>query len=356
MKKSLLALAVLGAFAGVASAQSSVQVFGTIDLNGRYIKNDGSKARYSMSQDGINSSQLGFQGTEDLGGGLKAGFLLLNGFNADTGSVNASFFNRSSYARLWGGFGEIRLGHDYTPTFWNNTIYDVFGTNGLGDSSSVKQIAAPDFVRANNMVSYFLPTNLGGIFGQLSVGAGEAAAAGRYVGGRFGYSAGPLNVGIAYAQENLIGGAAPLTNAKYKTFNVGGVYNFGVATIQGFFNQDKVPGYKDNWFNVGSIIPLGQGEIHITYDYDKLNAPAFSNKVDKISLGYVYNLSKRTALYATAVSQSNGDHSQSSIGQNSTVSNANPATTPTMGSGDITALPTLGGTSKGAEFGIRHFF
>ena len=72
MKKSLLALAVLGAYVGVASAQSSVTLYGTADLNGRYIKNDGSKGRYSLSQDGINSSQLGFRGIEDLGGGYNA--------------------------------------------------------------------------------------------------------------------------------------------------------------------------------------------------------------------------------------------------------------------------------------------
>ena len=77
MKKSLLALAVLGAFAGVASAQSSVTLYGTVDLNGRYVKADGQDRRLTLSQDGINSSQLGFRGVEDLGGGLKAGFNLL---------------------------------------------------------------------------------------------------------------------------------------------------------------------------------------------------------------------------------------------------------------------------------------
>ena len=77
MKKSLLALAVLGAYAGVASAQSSVTLFGTVDLNGRYVKDDGRDRRLRSATDGINSSQLGFRGVEDLGGGLKAGFNLL---------------------------------------------------------------------------------------------------------------------------------------------------------------------------------------------------------------------------------------------------------------------------------------
>ena len=179
MKKSLLALAVLGGFAGVASAQSSVTLYGTVDLNARYIKNDGSSKRVSLSQDGINSSQLGFRGVEDLGGGLKASFILLAGVNADTGSANNQFWNRRATVSLSGGFGEVRLGRDYTPTFWNTTIFDAFGTNGLGDSSGVKQLAAPDYVRANNAIGYFLPSNIGGVYGQVMAAAGEGNNAGR---------------------------------------------------------------------------------------------------------------------------------------------------------------------------------
>src|SRR5882757_4371407 len=208
MKKSLLALAVLGAFAGVASAQSSVQLYGTVDLNGKYVKNDGSDRRYSLSQDGINSSQLGFKGTEDLGGGLKAGFVLLAGVNADTGSANTQFWNRRATVSLWGNFGEVRLGRDYTPTFWNNTIFDAFGTNGLGDSSHVQQLGVGTFVRANNAVQYFLPAGIGGVYGQVMAAASEGASGptpygaaagavganpGRYVGGRVGFAAGPFD-------------------------------------------------------------------------------------------------------------------------------------------------------------------
>src|SRR4051794_37285283 len=105
MKKSLLALAVLGAFAGVASAQSSVTLYGTVDVNGRYVKNDNSSKRLSLSTDGINSSQLGFRGIEDLGGGLKAGFLLLSGVNADAGSANGKFWNRRATVSLFTNAG-----------------------------------------------------------------------------------------------------------------------------------------------------------------------------------------------------------------------------------------------------------
>ena len=91
-------------------AQSSVILYGTADLSARFVKNDGSSRRLALAQDGVNSSQLGFRGAEDLGGGLKAGFNLLAGVNADTGTVNAKFWNRQSIVYLSGSFGEIRLG------------------------------------------------------------------------------------------------------------------------------------------------------------------------------------------------------------------------------------------------------
>ena len=88
MKKSVLALAVLGAFAGVASAQSSVTMFGVVDLNVQTVSNN--ERVYGMSTDGMSSSRLGFRGVEDLGGGLKAGFWLEMGLAADTGKSNSN--------------------------------------------------------------------------------------------------------------------------------------------------------------------------------------------------------------------------------------------------------------------------
>jgi len=142
MKKSLLALAALGAFAGAASAQSSVTLFGVVDQSVNYIKN-GSTKTTTLQSNQLNSNRLGFKGTEDMGGGLKAGFWLeagmanenglMGGGNgltstnaptyAATGANGASIFNRRSTVSLFGAFGEIRLGRDYDPSFWN-TVYD----------------------------------------------------------------------------------------------------------------------------------------------------------------------------------------------------------------------------------------
>lgn len=356
MKKSLLALAVLGAFAGVASAQSSVTLYGTVDVSAKYVKNDGSTRRLSLSQDGINSSQLGFKGTEDLGGGLKAGFLLLAGVNAPNGTTNNKFFNRRSTVSLWGNFGEIRLGRDYTPTFWNDTIFDAFGTNGLGDSSHVLQLADGTFVRADNSIGYFLPSNIGGLYGQFMAAAGQGGGngttttnQGRYIGGRIGFAAGPFDVAGAYAKQDFTGvGAynfnAVGTTASQTTWNIGGQYDFGVVKLLGYFDRDTVDNARENRLSVSLVVPVGQGEIHAGYDRSKLSGSAgvigLDNKVDQYKAGYVYNLSKRTAVYTTVSRLSNGNQSHLAV----------------AGGTSITAAPTNGGKSTGAEFGIRHFF
>ena len=362
MKKSLLALAVLGAFAGVASAQSSVTLFGIVDLNARYVKNDGDSRRVSLSQDGLNSSRFGVRGTEDLGGGLKAGFWLEGALSADTGSASTSkFWGRRSTVSLLGGFGEVRLGRDYTPTFLNNTVFDAFGTVGLGDSSHVLQIGSASsygvtpavfaaagggainttFARADNSIGYFLPTNIGGLYGQAMVAASEGAAtnAGRYVGGRIGFAAGPFDVAAAYADQRL----DAISGGKQKTGNIGGSYDFGVAKILGYYNRDTVTaaGFeaKENRYSISGIVPMGQGEIHAGYSYSKMtNNVGFVNdaKVDQFALGYVYNLSKRTALYSN-VARLNNKGTSAAISLDGRAVNA-------------------GGKSTGAEFGVRHIF
>src|ERR1019366_6140183 len=133
MKKSLLALAVLGAFAGAASAQSSVTLFGVVDESVNHIKN-GDTTTTTMQSNMLNSNRLGFRGIEDLGGGLKAGFWLeagmanesgvLGGSNSlggtaygSTGANGASVFNRRSTVSLISDkLGEVRVGRDYDPS------------------------------------------------------------------------------------------------------------------------------------------------------------------------------------------------------------------------------------------------
>ena len=351
MKKSLLALAVLGAFAGVASAQSSVTLFGTVDLSGMYVKNSGSAKRLSLTQDGINSSQLGFRGVEDLGGGLKASFILLAGVNADTGTANGKFWNRRSTVSLISNGGELRLGRDYTPTFWNQTIFDAFGTNGLGSSINVRQLYGG--TRMDNSIGYLLPSNLGGFYGQAMVAAGEGGSTadrpGRYVGARVGFAAGPFDVSGAYGTQrfafnttlgtpgfNVIG----LAGETQKTYNVGGSYDFGFLKLLGYYDHESVTGGSEKMFSLSTVIPFGQSEVHLGYDYSKLDRSGVTSKTNQFKATYQYNLSKRTAMYATASDLKNKNGQHLSI----------------AGGSSITAAPTPDGTSKGFQVGVRHFF
>ena len=350
MKKSLLALAVLGAFAGVASAQSSVTLYGTVDLNGRYVKSDGQDRRLTLSQDGINSSQLGFRGVEDLGGGLKAGFNLLAGVNADTGTTNSKFFNRRSTVSLFSNMGELRLGRDYTPTFWNQTIFDAFGTNGLGSSLNVRQSYGG--TRQDNTIGYFLPSNLGGFYGQFMAGASEGGAsadrAARYLGGRVGFAAGPFDVAGAYSEEKFranqsIGAAGGIPIVAFagdtqKTWNVGGSWDFGFAKLLGYYNEDKLPDSKEQNYSISGVMAFGQAEVHLGYDRSKLKVDGLgSTSVDQFKATLQYNVSKRTALYTTISQLNNKDDTRLSL----------PS---------AAGLPTAGDNSKGWEIGVRHFF
>ncbi len=195
MKKSLIALAVLASLAGMASAQSSVTLFGIVDATVAYGKGTVSK-KTQLTNSGYNSSRLGFRGTEDLGGGMSASFWLEAGLNNDNGTgaatntnnqasggalagMNGSqglTFNRRSTVSLAGGWGELRLGRDYTPQFWNLTVFDPFGTNGVGTTqvlNSNSAITGPINVRSSNSIGYFLPGNLGGFYGQVQYYMGE---------------------------------------------------------------------------------------------------------------------------------------------------------------------------------------
>ncbi|MCY7315270.1 MAG: porin [Rubrivivax sp.] len=349
MKKSLLALAALTAFAGAASAQSSVTLFGLIDLSANNIKN-GNQSQKLLSSNQLASNRLGFRGVEDLGGGLRAGFWLEGGMNNDEGTGTATGggqnWQRRSTISLMGGFGEIRLGRDYTPTFWNHTIFDPFGTNGVGavtnlmtmqGTTSVFNGGATTLVRANNSIGYFLPA-LGGVYGQVMVAAGEGAVGNKYLGGRLGYAGGPINIAVAY-------GKTEITPTRDQVgINVGASFNFGFMTLmaQGHkYEVDLVGGTnrdQTNWM-VAATVPFGASTLKVSY------GDASSNGTDRdatqIAVGYQYDLSKRTAIYATA-SRINND------------GNAVTGARVAVGSGP--ALQSGGQTSTGYNLGVRHSF
>jgi predicted porin len=323
MKKSLIVLAALGAFAGVASAQSSVTLFGVVDLSVNAFKN-GSVSTKQMSNDQLASSRLGFRGVEDLGGGLSASFWLEGGIATDVGGVggsnnlasnvsNGAFFNRRSTVSLVSAsMGELRLGRDYTNSFSTAATFDAYGANGFGNLANLYASAAAALgsgagtqVRANNMVGYFLPGNLGGVYGSVQIAAGESigtAAAptapnlvanrfNKYQGFRLGYAAGPLNIGGGFSKTE--------TGVNdYKTTNLGASFDLGFAKIIGLYDQRKYGALKYRTTGISTSVPLGQGEFRASYAKGNASGGATNaNDSTLFGLEYIHNLSKRTAVY-----------------------------------------------------------
>lgn len=360
MKKSLIAMAVLAA-AGMAHAQSSVTLFGIIDATLEHgSAGNGGSSLTQLTNSGYNSSRLGFRGTEDLGGGMSASFWLEGSLLNDDGRMGGNIpagnqgntatkgsglnFDRRSTVSLAGNWGELRVGRDYVPTFWNLTIFDPFGTNGVGTTMGLKGAqglngAVP--VRASNDIGYFAPANLGGFYGQINYWMGEnvqnGAATehdGNGYGLRVGYAAGPFNVAGSFARTRYAAG-------DFRTWNVGGQWDFGVARIMAQFGKDRVTEPTDvdgrQWL-VGFSVPVGPGEIrgsYSTYRVD-LNAGVADPRANQFALGYVHNLSKRTALYATIARVKNRDGAAITLGG------------ATAGVGNF--------SSSGYDLGIRHSF
>lgn len=304
MKKTLIALAAVAA-TGAAFAQSSVTLFGIMDAGVRYTKSTAggvSTSVTTMSQDGIASSRLGFRGVEDLGGGMSAGFWLEAGLNPDTGTPAGVQFQRRSTVSLMGGFGEVRLGRDYVPTFWNHTVYDPFGTNGVASSINVFGALAGTVsataVRSNNVLAYFTP-NMGGFQAQLSYGFKEVntgSSASDYAGVRLSYTAGPLSAAIATATEGCLASGANCATADITRTNVGASYDFGF--IKPMFNyttaEDKSINLDVTNTMIGLTAPVGPGVIKASYTVTDLDNVGDAKQW---GLGYEYSLSKRTALY-----------------------------------------------------------
>ncbi len=341
MKKSLIALAVLGSMVGAASAQSSVTLFGGVDLNVRYNKGGG-KTLKTMGTDGIYSSRWGVRGVEDLGGGLKAGFWLESAINPDDGTTNsARYWHRRSSVSLMGEFGEVRLGRFLTNQFTAYADFDPFGTNGVGDVNKMHNVlgsGSSSTVRADNIVAYYLPA-MGGIYGSAEVAAGEGAggagANNKYLGLRLGYAAGPMNISAAFSNADL---DSSTTNFKRTTFS--GSYDLGVAKLMGAFTQNKFGARKQTVTMIGATMPMGSGSLRASFTNVSANnaAEAVTGDAKQLAVGYVHDLSKRTALYGTVSRVTNDGRATFKV--------ASPAAF-TIGAGN---------DNGGIEVGVRHMF
>ncbi len=340
MKRSTLALASLATlalsttFATPALAQSSVTLFGVLDVAARQVKNNASQSRLDSS--GLSSSRLGFRGTEDLGGGLRAHFWVEGALTVDDGTASGQTWQRRSTVGLQGGFGEVRLGREKNPSGLAWEQADPFGDTGMGAVGRFNQLAGllpaggvnNSFSRTSNQISYYTPGS--GFFLHGAVAAGEGTLGNKHLGLRVGYRAGPILASIAY------GGTEVTTATDLKRTTFGASYDLKTVKLFGMFAKTDAGANDQDNYLLGISMPLGRFDLRASYNKVDGNGAFSSRSATGYALGSAYTLSRRTAVYAT-VAQIN----------NKGASNLTVATG--------TAL-SPGRKSSGYEVGVRHSF
>jgi predicted porin len=360
MKKKALALSLFAAAAALtanfASAQSNVTIYGLLDVS-MVRESGGTAGSMTKLTSGVGAgSRLGFKGTEDLGNGLKALFLLENGFQADTGVMGQGglMFGRQAYVGLSGGFGTVLLGRQYTPEYLVVAFADPFGSGWVGDTKNLVATSGNSFSRMDNTVKYISPTN-SGFTVEAVYAPGEVANSsdsGRQYGGSVAYAAGPLQVRLGYHNRN--NDTATVTNTENaKNTVLAGTYDFGILKAHALYGVNK--GLNSSVFRaagnpfgrattpvastdsrdalVGVTVPFGPHALLASYIH-KDDRTVRNQDASQIAVGYRYTLSKRTELVA-AFSKINNRN-----GASYTVGSAIES-----GTGD-----------KSASAGIRHSF
>jgi len=355
MKKSLIALAVLGAFAGAASAQSSVTLYGVVDVN---LQRTDPKAGTTTDVDattGVNGGGLagnrwGVRGSEDLGGGMRAIFQLEGGYNVDDGTLGQGgrLFGRQAYGGLAGNFGTVVAGR--LATFSSGTgAFDKFGSldpfrTGYGLAGFNATMSGANALRVDNAIAYLTPALGGfsaGIGHTFRANLGEnAGGSSNNNNGQFMYanfSAGPLYAVLTYNRIKL--GEVP-GGPTTKHLQIGASYDLKFVKLSAAYAKEddqfalattsaQAPGSDAKAWAIGASAPFGPHRVFGSYQ--KRNVDSFGSTPEgdrKVwALGYEYSLSRRTTFYAAysdvkddgSLKTANfGGQTQTSIGLNHT--------------------------------------
>jgi predicted porin len=306
--------------AATVNAQSAVTAYGLIDM-AVVRESGGSAGSVTKLTSGVSvGSRLGFKGTEDLGNGLSAVFVLENGFQGDTGTIGEGglLFGRLAYVGLHGSFGSVLIGRQYTPQYTVVAFADPFGSGYVADSKNMVATSGNAFSRMDNTVKYLSPT-VAGLTMELAAAPGEVSgdsASGRQVSGSIAYAAGPLQIRVGYHDRN--NDTATPTNAKSaRNAVVAAVYDFKVIKAyalygvnRGFnssvlrntanpFGQATAPVASTDSRDtlVGLTVPLGPHTLLASY-IQKDDRTTFNQDANQIAIGYRYTVSKRTSVYA----------------------------------------------------------
>lgn len=286
----LSVLALLGTTS--AFAQSSVTLYGRVNTTVERQDVGGLKTTVVNN----NSSRFGFKGVEDLGGGLKAGFELESGFQSDTGGGGA-LFNRQSEVNLSGGFGTVRLGNFFPASYYASADYISMHNHDTGSSSDALYYDPVWLggLGTGNTIGYRSP-NIGGFTAEAAVVLHEQAS---NTGGKNGYdfaanyAIGALDLGAGYSSVN-----------SNNQFSLRALYSFGQLTVAGYYQRNKdanqfLPtgaGTRNN-LRLAAAYKIGASEFHVNVGRAGEYENVVNSEATQYTLGYNYNLSKRTKVY-----------------------------------------------------------
>ncbi|WP_321967853.1 porin [Burkholderia cepacia] len=359
--KTLFSGAMCATFACVVHAQSSVTLYGVLDVGITAISNDGGHHTAVMDTGVLAPNLFGLKGSEDLGGGTQVLFRLEGQFEVGTGALDGTFFGRQAWIGIDNArYGTLTLGNQYEFMFMSLSVrrlgpelpyvsltnlrqgpFDALGKPGPFSGDFDFDHTA-DTSRMSNSIKYESPSINGLRFGAMY---GFSNIAGSFS-NRNAYS-----VGVDYEQPGYAVDAA-YTMTKYAEINNGadGIRNFGVggrlAILSGWADllytntRNTFTGATINAVEVGGTVPVGPGaHLYAAYQYMKGNDALDNNQAHQVNLTLDYALSKRTDVYASAAWQ----HASG---------NANTARAWII----FTAGPSSSGNQAILRTGIRHFF
>jgi predicted porin len=354
LKKAVLIALGLAAGAG-AHAQTNVTIYGIVDA--AIVGESGGSGPHvtKLTSGAASASRIGFRGTEELGDGMSAFFTLETGVKIDTGEVDAAgtIFNRQAFVGLRTKAGAVALGRQYTPYHTTLTaVADPFGTGYAGTSKNLFPDNGTN-VRTSNTITYASP-KMNGVNVELAYSAGEqtALAAGRQFGGAIDYASGPLRVRLAVNTKNTDVAATGTNHDLGRNTLLGANYDFQWIKLYAAYGIDKgfnaatlgnannpyggvkpTPSTDGRDMLLGFRAPVGPGTLMFSAMH-KDDRTHFNQDASSWGIGYLYDLSKRTGLYAAYA------HIDNKNGAGYTVAN--------------NTEPGTGNT--GYNLGIRHTF
>jgi predicted porin len=302
MQRSLIALAVLATLGTSAFAQSNVTLYGRVNVTVERQK-VGNGPNNWVEQN--NASRFGLKGSEDLGGGLKAGFVLEHRFNINDGrpTYGTAFWGGAGQAEVNLGssqFGTIRMGHMTSEAYYATADYVSMHNHDTGTSSD----ALYAFVdNSSNKVAYRSPS-LGGLTLDAAVSSGDSPNTRRSYDFAGNYDAGPLHLGAGYTKQK---------DSDAKQFAARALYELGPFVFGGYVQRDT-DGYGSGYGNrttyrLSGMYTMASTEFHLNFGHaGDYGARAGDNKASQYTLAVNQNLSKRTKVYAfyTRINNSSG--------------------------------------------------